>query len=73
MTVEEAYQSFGAKKYTASEGDNIAFLVRKIYNSDSDQYLRILEVLNPRVNWTSISGGTEIEYLDPTAITETLY
>lgn len=73
MTVEEAYQSYGVKKYIASEGDNIAFIVRKIYNSDSDQYLRILEVLNPRVNWISVPGGTQIEYLDPTAITETLY
>ena len=34
MTVEEAYQSYGAKKYIASEGDNIAFIVRKIYNSE---------------------------------------
>lgn len=73
MTVEEAYQSYGVKKYIASEGDNIAFIVRKIYNSDSAQYLRILEVLNPRVNWISVPGGTQIEYLDPTAITETLY
>lgn len=73
MTVEEAYQSFGAKVYTTSEGENIVFVVRKLYNSDDDQYLRILEVLNPRINWTSIPAGTQIQYLDPSAIVETLY
>lgn len=73
MTVEEAYQSFGSKRYITSEGDNLANLVRVIYNSDDDQYLRILEVLNPRVNWTSIPAGTPIQYLDPSVVTNYLY
>lgn len=73
MTVEEAYQTYGSKKVTVSEGDNIAYLVRRIYASDSDNYLNILKVLNPRVNWTSIKAGTEIEYLDPDVVKEYLY
>lgn len=73
MTVEEAYQSFGSKTYVTSEGENILFLVRKLYASDSDVYYNILKVLNPRVNWLSIPVGTTIQYLDPTVVTQYLY
>ena len=73
MTVKEAYQSYGSKRYITSEGENLAYIVRIIYNSDDDRYLRILEVLNPRVNWTSIPAGVSIQYLDPSVVNSFLY
>lgn len=73
MTVEEAYQTYGARRYIASQGETLPFIVRQIYSSDSDQYLHILKVLNPRVNWLSLPAGTVLEYIDPSVISQTLY
>lgn len=73
MTIEEAYQTYGARTYIASQGETLPFIVRQIYASDSDQYVHILKVLNPRVNWIAVPAGTVIEYIDPTMITQRLY
>lgn len=73
MTVEEAYQSYGSKVFVASAEMNLVTVVRIIYESDDDRYLNVLKVLNPRVNWTSLPAGTEIQYLDPSVIKEFLY
>lgn len=73
MTVEEAYQQYGAKTHIVSEGENIVFLTRRLYNSDNDNYVNILKVLNPRVNWLSMPAGTVIQYLDPDVVNSILY
>ncbi len=73
MTVEEAYQSYGSKVFIASAEMNLVTIVRIIYESDDDRYLNVLKVLNPRVNWTSLPAGAEIQYLDPSVIKEFLY
>lgn len=73
MTVEEAYQSYGSKVFVASAEMNLVTIVRIIYESDDDRYLNVLKVLNPRVNWTSLPAGAEIQYLDPSVIKEFLF
>lgn len=73
MTVEEAYQTYGARIYVCSAGDTLPFLVRKIYNSDDSGYLHILKVLNPRVNWAAVPANTALRYIDPSVITQPLY
>lgn len=72
-TVEEFSQRFGCKNYYSTDGDTLPYIVRKIYNSDSDNYINILKVLNPRVNWSSLKVGVTIKYLDPSVVTEELY
>lgn len=73
MTVEEAYQSYGAKVYVTSEGDSLPFLTRIIYKSDSDMWMNVLQVLNPHVNWLSLGAGEPILYLDASMINEELF
>ena len=72
MTVEEAYQTYGARTYVASQGETLPFIVRQIYAADGDQYLHILRVLNPRVNWLALPAGTVLKYLDPSVLTQPL-
>lgn len=73
MTVEEAYQSYGSKVFTASVEMNIVTIVRILYGSDDDRYLNVLRVLNPRINWSSLPAGAEIQYLDSSVIKEFLF
>lgn len=68
MTIEEAYQSYGYLTYVSSEGDNLLFVSRRLYGSDSSYYRRILLVLNPRVDWLSLRGGVSIVYLSPDVV-----
>ena len=68
MTIEEAYQSYGYLTYVSSEGDNLLFVSRRLYGSDSSYYRRILLVLNPRVDWLSLPGGVSIVYLSPEVV-----
>lgn len=68
MTIEEAYQSYGYLTYVSSEGDNLLFVSRRLYGSDSSYYRRILLVLNPRVDWLSLPGGVSIVYLRPDVV-----
>lgn len=68
MTIEEAYQSYGYLTYVSSEGDNLLFVSRRLYGSDSSYYRRILLVLNPRVDWLSLPGGVSIVYLSPDVV-----
>lgn len=68
MTIEEAYQSYGYLTYVSSEGDNLLFACRRLYGSDSSYYRRILQVLNPRVDWLSLPGGVSIVYLSPEVV-----
>lgn len=68
MTIEEAYQSYGYLTYVSSEGDNLLFVCRHLYGSDSSYYRRILLVLNPRVDWLSLPGGVSIVYLSPDVV-----
>lgn len=60
MTIEEAYQSYGYLTYVSSEGDSLLFVSRRLYGSDSSYYRRVLQVLNPRVDWLSLPGGVSI-------------
>lgn len=73
MTVEEAAQSYGVRIYTVSQDANLAWVVRQIYDSDGDKYLRILQVLNPRVNWIALPAGTQLSYIDKTVVSGILY
>lgn len=68
MTIEEAYQSYGYLTYVSGEGDNLLFVCRRLYGSDSSYYRRILLVLNPRVDWLSLPGGVSIVYLSPDVV-----
>jgi hypothetical protein len=68
MTIEEAYQSYGYLTYVSSEGDSLLFVSRRLYGSDSSYYRRILQVLNPRVDWLSLPGGVSIVYLSPDVV-----
>lgn len=63
MTIEEAYQTYGHLVYVTTEGDSLLWLCRRFYGSDLGYYRRILEVLNPRVNWLHLPVGVVIEYL----------
>lgn len=73
MTVEEAAQAYGTRIYTVSQNANLAWVVRQVYESDDDQYLLILQVLNPRVNWVAIPAGTQIRFIDKSMLRKTLY
>lgn len=68
MTIEEAYQSYGYLTYVSSDGDDLLFVCRCLYGSDSSYYRRILLVLNPRVDWLSLPGGVSIVYLSPDVV-----
>ena len=68
MTIEEAYQSYGYLTYVSSDGDSLLFVSRRLYGSDSSYYRRILQVLNPRVDWLSLPGGVSIVYLSPDVV-----
>lgn len=68
MTIEEAYQSYGYLTYVSSEGDSLLFVSRRLYGSASSYYRRILQVLNPRVDWLSLPGGVSIVYLSPDVV-----
>lgn len=68
MTIEEAYQSYGYLTYVSSAGDSLLFVSRRLYGSDSSYYRRILQVLNPRVDWLSLPGGVSIVYLSPDVV-----
>jgi hypothetical protein len=68
MTIEEAYQSYGYLTYVSSEGDSLLFVSRRLYGSDSSYYRRVLQVLNPRVDWLSLPGGVSIVYLSPEVV-----
>nr|DAT13699.1 MAG TPA: hypothetical protein [Herelleviridae sp.] len=68
MTIEEAYQSYGYLTYVSSEGDSLLFVSRRLYGSDSSYYRRILQVLNPRVDWLSLPGGVSVVYLSPDVV-----
>lgn len=68
MTIEEAYQSYGYLTYVSSEGDSLLFVSRRLYGSDSSYYRRVLQVLNPRVDWLSLPGGVSIVYLSPDVV-----
>lgn len=68
MTIEEAYQSYGYLTYVSSEGDSLLFVCRRLYGSDSSYYRRVLQVLNPRVDWLSLPGGVSIVYLSPDVV-----
>jgi len=75
MTIEEAYQAYGARKTVTLVSDSLIFLARRIYNSDTEQYLRILQVLNAYDNWYDMEAGQPIYYLDPSVVQQvgTLY
>ena len=68
MTIEEAYQSYGYLTYVSSDGDSLLFVSRRLYGSDSSYYRRVLQVLNPRVDWLSLPGGVSIVYLSPDVV-----
>lgn len=68
MTIEEAYQSYGYLTYVSSEGDSLLFVSRRLYGSDSSYYRRLLQVLNPRVDWLSLPGGVSVVYLSPDVV-----
>lgn len=73
MTVEEAYQSYGAKKAYTGVNDSIVFLSRRLYGSNADIYLNILRVLNYHVNWLNMQPGIVIYYLDPSVVNDVVY
>lgn len=73
MTVEEAYQRYGAKQFVASEGQDILTVSRLIYNSDSETYSNVLRALNPVLNWSYLCSGQVLSYIDASVITSYLY
>lgn len=68
MTIEEAQQAYGYQEYRVSEGDTLLRVCRLVYGSDATLYRRILEVLNPRIDWLGLSIGTVVRYLPPSVV-----
>lgn len=63
MTIEEARNAYGTHTYVTSEGDSLIWICRRLYGSDSSTHRRVLEVLNPRLDWAQLPQGVELSYL----------
>ena len=71
MTIEEARNTYGVLTYTTSEGDSLVWICRRLYGSDATVYRRIMEVLNPRLDWPQLPQGVELSYLSPDVVSQT--
>lgn len=70
MTIEEARNTYGVQVYIASEGDSLIWVCRRLYGQDAPTYRRILQVLNPRLDWAQLPQGAELSYLSPDVVSQ---
>lgn len=68
MTVQEARYKYGVLQTTASVGDTLTSIVRRIYSSDDDIYIKVLKSLNNRLDWQCVEPGAVILYFSLSVI-----
>lgn len=65
MTISEAAARYGVSIYTASAGDDLYSVCRRIYGNEGDLQILVLKTLNSVFCWDDIIAGTEISYVVP--------
>lgn len=63
MTFLELSRQVTLHEYSATEGDNLQKVARRVYKSTKSIYIKALVALNKKIDWNYLKSGEIVVYI----------